>query len=176
VYRTTDDYKIKVALACQTVIEEGMYLTQIPFFPANKSVYNIEKMSPSIESLTSAYPEFLRCVSCNTCGKICPQDLEVMEYMNAAMRGDLEKVAKLSFECIMCGLCTARCPAELVQYNLAVLCRRLYAKYLVPKSEELENRVEEIHAGKYNNEYKKIESLNVDDLREKYNSRDIESE
>ena len=37
VYRTKDDYKLKNALACQTMVEDGMYLTQIPFYPANKA-------------------------------------------------------------------------------------------------------------------------------------------
>ena len=31
VFRTRDSYKLKVGLACQTVVEDGMYLTQIPF-------------------------------------------------------------------------------------------------------------------------------------------------
>ena len=36
VYRTEGDYKLKVALACQTVVEDGMYLTQIPFYPGQQ--------------------------------------------------------------------------------------------------------------------------------------------
>ena len=35
VYRKPGDYKIYTGLACQTVVEPGMYLTQIPFYPAN---------------------------------------------------------------------------------------------------------------------------------------------
>lgn len=176
VYRTKDDYRIKVALACQTVVEEGMYLTQIPFYPANKSEYDMEKLTPTIDTLVSLYPELMRCVSCNSCGKICPQDLEVMEYMAAAMRGDIERVAKLSFECIMCGLCASRCPAEIVQYNIAILCRRLYAKYMVPKSKELEERIKEIEKGVFDKEFEEIKSLPLEKLKERYNLRDIESE
>ena len=37
VYRTKDDYRLKNALACQTMVEDGIYLTQIPFYPANKA-------------------------------------------------------------------------------------------------------------------------------------------
>ena len=41
VYRLPDSYKINVGLACQTVIVPNMYLTQIPFYPANRAAYNI---------------------------------------------------------------------------------------------------------------------------------------
>ena len=32
VYRTKGDYKLKVGLACQSLVEDEMYLAQIPFF------------------------------------------------------------------------------------------------------------------------------------------------
>ena len=48
-------------------------------------------------------------------------DIEVMDYIAAAMRGDIARLAELSFDCVMCGLCTSRCPAELCQYNIAIL-------------------------------------------------------
>ena len=48
VYRLPDDYKIHFGLACQTVIESNMHLTQIPFYPANKATYNIEENSASL--------------------------------------------------------------------------------------------------------------------------------
>ena len=108
VYRTEGDYKLKVALACQTVVEDGMYLTQIPFYPANKAFYDIEELTPTLESLVQQYPEVMRCVQCNTCRKVCPQEIEVMQYIAAAMRGDIAKLADLSFDCIMCGLCASR--------------------------------------------------------------------
>ena len=37
VYRKAGDYKIYTGLACQTVVEPEMHLTQIPFFPANRA-------------------------------------------------------------------------------------------------------------------------------------------
>lgn len=176
VYRTSDDYKIKVALACQIVIEPGMYLTQIPFFPANKAVYNIEELKPVLESILNLYPEITRCVSCNTCKRACPQDLEVMQYVQAALRGDIKRVAELSFECIMCGLCAARCPAEIVQYYIGLLCRRLYGKYIQPKAKLLQNRIREIGDGKFNKELDIITKMGIDDLKREYSKREIEQE
>lgn len=175
VYRTPDSYKLKVALACQIVIEENMDLTQIPFYPANKAIYDINKLTPSVETIIKLYPEINRCLSCNTCKKICPQELEVMQFMQAALRGDIEKVAKLSFECIMCGLCASRCPAETVQYYISILCRRLYAKYLVPKAPDLEKRGKEIEEGMFDQELQKLTGADRKTLEEMYAKREIEA-
>lgn len=174
VYRLPDSYKINVGLACQTVIEPNMYLTQIPFYPAQRASYDINKIKPVVEEILKRYPEIARCLCCNTCKKACPQELEAMEYIQAALRGDIEKAAKLSFECIMCGLCVSRCPAEIVHYNVAVLCRRLFAKYLVPKAEDLKKRVNEIGEGKFDKELDKYAKMAAKELKELYDKRDIE--
>ncbi len=174
VYRTTDDYKIKTGLACQTVVEPNMYLAQIPFFPANKALYDLNELEPSISTFQEIYPETFRCVSCNTCTKACPQDLEVMDYIQALIRGDIAQAADLSFDCIMCGLCAARCPAEIVQYNVAVLARRLYGKYLSKKGEYLESRLKEIKEHKYDKEIEEFMHMDRESIKKKYYARDIE--
>jgi succinate dehydrogenase/fumarate reductase-like Fe-S protein len=174
VYRIKGDYRLRIALACQTMVEPEMYLAQIPFFPAEKAIYNIEELKPTPEQLFQIYPEILRCLSCGTCTKACPQEIEVMDYMADAMKGDIASVASKSFDCIMCGLCAARCPAEEAQYNVALLCRRLYGKYLAPKSQHLKERIEEIGAGKFDEELTKLKSMGKEELRQRYRERDIE--
>jgi ferredoxin len=149
VFRTKDSYKLKVGLACQTVVTDGMYLTQIPFYPANKKEYDIAKEPANTQVLVRFYPEIMRCIACNSCTKICPQDIDVMGYINAAIRGDIEKVADMSFDCIMCGLCASRCPAEIVHYNVGLLARRLYGAKVAKKSPHLAERMKEIKAGKF---------------------------
>lgn len=176
VYRTKDDYKLKADLACQTKVEDGMYLAQLPFVPAQKSTYDIDELKPAVGTFQSLYPETFKCVSCNTCTKACPQDIEVMEYVQAIIREDLEKAADLSFDCIMCGLCAMRCPSEIAQYNVAILARRLYGKYLVPKAEHLKKRIEEIENGKWVKEVEELMSLSREELKEKYENRDIEED
>ncbi len=174
VYRTPGDYRIKVGLACQTVVESEMYLTQIPFYPANKARYNIEKLKPSLNILIRHYPELSRCLSCKTCDKVCPQNLRVMDTMAAAMRGDIAKAADLSFDCIMCGLCASRCPAEIVQYNVSLLTRRLYGRYIAPPSIHLARRLEEVKEGKYDAELEELMNKDLDGLKSLYATRDIE--
>ena len=176
VYRTEGDYKLKVALACQTVVEDGMHLTQIPFYPANKALYDIEELGPTLETLVENYPEVMRCLQCNSCRKVCPQDIEVMQYIAAAMRGDVAKLADLSFDCIMCGLCASRCPGELVQYYIGVLGRRLYGKYIQPEAGHLAKRIEELEQGKFGKDIDDLVKMPLEDLKKLYDSRDIEPE
>jgi formate hydrogenlyase subunit 6/NADH:ubiquinone oxidoreductase subunit I len=174
VYRLPGDYKIYTGLACTTLVREGMWLSQLPVIPAQKPVYDIEKLEPNVAAFQVLYPEIFRCVACNTCTKACPQSLEVMDYIQAAIRGDIEKVMDLSFDCLSCGLCAIRCPAEIVHYNVGILARRLYGRYLAPKSPELETRLKEIQQKKYDKEYKELMSAKRDALKKRYYARDTE--
>jgi succinate dehydrogenase/fumarate reductase-like Fe-S protein len=174
VYRTKDDYRLKVGLACQEVVQDEMYLSEIPFFPANKATYDVEELPPTSETILKLYPEVYRCLACNTCTKACPQDIEVMEYIQAALRGDIAKAADLSFDCILCGLCASRCPAEIGQYNVALLCRRLYARHIAPKAKHLQRRVKEVAKGKFDREIADLKAMDQKKLAKLYDARDIE--
>jgi ferredoxin len=174
VYRLPGDYKIYTGLACTTLVQEGMWLSQLPVIPAQKPVYDVEKLAPNVTAFQVLYPEIFRCVACNTCTKACPQSLEVMDYIQAAIRGDIEKVMDLSFDCLSCGLCAIRCPAEIVHYNVGILGRRLYGRYLAPKSPELEKRLREMREKKFDREYKELMGLNRDELKKRYYARDTE--
>ncbi len=176
VYRAKNDYKLRVALACQETVEDGMYMSQIPFTPAEKPLYNLKELSPSVNVFLEYYPEIAKCVSCNTCTKACPQDLEVMDYVQAALRGDFGETARLSFDCIACGLCAMRCPTEIVPYNIALLARRVYGKYVMPKAKHVEDRIEEIESGKFDEELQKLMHASVANLKEIYGKREIEPE
>lgn len=174
VYRLPGDYKIYPGLACTTLVEDGMWLAQLPVFPGQRAIYDLKKLEPNVATIQNLYPEVFRCIACNTCTKACPQDLEVMDYIQAAMRGDLEKVMDLSFDCLSCGLCAIRCPAEIVQYNVGLLAKRLYGKYLSKKSEELKERLKEMKAKKYDKEFEELQNMKKDKLKKKYYDRDLE--
>lgn len=173
VYRVESSYKVKVGLACQTVIEDGMYLTQLPFYPANKAKYDIAALEPTTQTLVRYYPEVMRCISCNSCTRICPQDIDVMGYVNAAIRGDHEAVADMSFDCIMCGLCASRCPAEIVHYNVALLARRIVGARLRPKAPHLKERLDEIAAGKCLPEVEELMKLSEEQLSKRFYDKQV---
>lgn len=174
IYRLEGDYKLRTGLACQTVVELNMHLVQLPFTPAVKAIYDIEKLKPDISAVQRYYPEVFRCVACNTCTKACPQEIEVMDYIQAVKRGDLECAADLSFDCIMCGLCAVRCPAEMVQYNIALLVRRLTGRYLLPRSAHLAERLAEQKEGRYEKEIEELKSLPGKALAKRYTERDLD--
>jgi len=176
VYRIEGDAKLSVGLACGTRVEPGMHLTQIPFYPAERAHYRLHELEPTFATMVGLYPQVLKCLGCGTCTKSCPQDLQVKDYMAAAMRGDIARVADLSFDCIMCGMCVSRCPAEEAQPNIAILARRLYGAYLAPRARHLADRVAEIDAGAYDDELAEIKAMPDAELRQRYNSRDIEPE
>ncbi len=176
VYRRKGDYKLQTGMACQTRVEDEMYLVQIPFVPAEKAIYDIEKENYDVNVILKYYPDIARCVSCNTCTKACPQDLEVMDYVQAALKGDFEKAAEESFDCIQCGLCAARCPSELVQYHIAQLARRMYGRYEFPEPEYLKKRVKEINESKFNKEMEKIMKASKKELEKLYAERERESD
>lgn len=175
VYRLPGDYKIYTGLACTTLVEDGMWLAQLPVIPGQKTIYDLDKLAPNVATIQKLYPEVFRCVACNTCTKACPQDLEVMDYIQAAKRGDIEQVMDLSFDCICCGLCAIRCPAEIVQYNVSLLAKRLYGKYLSKKSPELKKRLKEVKAKKFDKEFQELMTMKKDKLKKIYYERDLES-
>lgn len=170
VYRKAGDYKLQVGLACQTVVEPNMYLTQIPFYPANRARYCFSEIEAKPEEVYKLYPELFRCVACNACTKACPMDVEVMDYINAILAGNLEKAAKLSFDCIQCGLCASRCMGELPQYHIAQLVRRMYGARIAPPARHLAQRVEEVKSGKYDAMLEQLKKKSIDELKELYSS------
>ncbi len=173
-YRIPGDYKLKIVLACQTVIEPKMQLTQVGFVPSHKEVYDLSYLSGDDLVLVKVYPELLRCLQCNTCTRVCPQEIKVMDYIAAAMRGDIEEVAELSFECIMCGTCAFKCPAELSQHQIAMLARRIYGRNVLPPSKNLQGRIREIKEGKFEPIMDKLVKLDREQLKKIYSQREQE--
>jgi formate hydrogenlyase subunit 6/NADH:ubiquinone oxidoreductase subunit I len=156
VYRLPGTAKINVGLACQTVVQPNMYLTMIPFFPANRAIYDLDDLKPDAQTVLKYYPELAKCMGCNTCTKSCPMEIPVMEYISAALRGDIERAAEISMSCVMCGICAARCPAELGQYNIGIMCRRITGKHIKPRAEHVREMIERINTGRYEEPLNKL--------------------
>ena len=110
----------------------------------------------------------------NACTKACTQNLNVMQYIAYAQRGELEKCAEESFDCVSCGCCTVRCPAGISHPMVGLLARRLTGKYIEPESKHLTKRVEEIHEGAYDELIEQIMQKPITEMQELYNNREIE--
>ena len=151
-----------------------MYIASIPFFPTDKRAYEIKDLKPNQQVMMELYPEIYSCIGCNACTKACTQSLNVMQYIAYAQRGELEKCAEESFDCVSCGCCSVRCPAEISHPMVGLLARRLTGKYIAPKSEHLHNRVDEINRGEYDQLIEAIMQKPIEEMQELYNTRDIE--
>ena len=176
VYRKAGDYRLRVGLACQTVVEPNMYLTRIPFYPANRATYDFSQLTSNPEEIFKLYPELFRCIACNLCTKACPMDVEVMDYIAALKQGNIAKAATLSFNCIQCGLCASRCMGELPQYHIAQLARRIYGSKIVPRSEHLAEAASSSIGGKYDAQLQALMKMGEEELRRLYQEREMEPE
>lgn len=168
VFRRKDDFHLQVGLACQTVVEPDIDLTQLPYVPAHKAVYSINRVFPGGLNILKIYPELTRCMGCNTCTKSCPMDLEVMNYVSAALRNDLEQAVELSMECVMCGMCAARCPADLAPFNIALLIRRIYGRHILRRPQSLDQRLDEIQAGRFSKDLLELRTSGRAELEERF--------
>ena len=97
-----------------------------------------------------------------------------MQYIAAAQRGDFETCAELSFDCVMCGVCSSRCPAGISHPQVAMLARRINGKYLAPHCDHLENRVKEIKDGTFKELLEDLMQKPIEEMKELYNNREIE--
>ena len=173
-YRIPGSYQLKVVLACQSLIEQGMQITQSPFVPMHRADYHLEALKAQPGILGRIYPEIYRCLQCNTCTRVCPMEIQVMEYIAHAIRGDIEKVATLSFQCILCGACAAKCPAEISQPHVALLARRIYGRHILSLPEGLGQRISDIKGGRYNRVLERLTRLQVEELMKIYTLREQE--
>ena len=174
IYRIKGDNELKACLACQTKVEEGMYVATLPFFPLEKKLYDINNIKPTEQVMMQLYPEIYSCIGCNACTKACTQELNVMQYIAYAQRGEFEKCAEESFDCVMCGVCSSRCPAGISHPQVAELARRINGKYLQPQTQHLIDRVNEINEGKCEELIQSIMNKPLDEIKELYNTRDFE--
>ena len=97
-----------------------------------------------------------------------------MQYIAYAQRGEFEKCAEESFDCVMCGVCSSRCPAGISHPQVAMLARRLNGKYLAPKSAHVADRVREIKNGTFTELLEALMEKPIEQMQELYNNRDIE--
>ena len=174
VYRIGDERKLHTCLACQTKVEDNMYVATSPLFPLKKRDYDIEKISPVKDVMKQLYPEIYSCIGCNACTKGCTKGIDVKQYIAYAQNGEFEKCAEESFECVMCGMCSSRCPVGISHSQVALLARRINGKYLSAACEHLEDRVKEIKNGDFNELIEALMQKPIDEIRELYKNREIE--
>lgn len=173
-YRIGGENTVYTCLACRKTVEDGMRIDSFPSLRRGGRTCDIEKTEPTGQSIRRIYPEIDACVSCGACTKVCPQGIDVRQYIAYARGGEIGKCAEISFECVMCGMCATRCPAKIDQPQVAMLARRLNGRYLLPELKRLEARIKEINEGKCNELLRSLAEMPEDEIKELYNKREIE--
>ena len=144
--------EVKLMLACETLIEEGMQVSFAHFIePDLRQSYELEKRFTdtwsAVEEVSNTYPEAAKCRHCGGCDSACPRDISVEDGVKLAAEGRLGDAGRLFDECIMCNLCTLACPEFIAPNYLAQLCRRLEASLLL-RPANLMSRLLELDRGK----------------------------
>ncbi|MCL2401054.1 MAG: 4Fe-4S dicluster domain-containing protein [Oscillospiraceae bacterium] len=174
IYRIAGTNTLQSCLACQTQVQDGMYVATLPFFPTVKKLYEMEEIQPEEQIMMQLYPEIYACIGCNACTKSCSRQLGVMQYIAYAQRNELEKCAHESFDCVACGICSARCPAGISHPMVGMLARRLTGKYIQPETAHTRSKVESIRSGALDALITEMMTMPLDKMKEMYNSREIE--
>ena len=101
-------------------------------------------------------------------------EIDVMNYIALFKRGDVLGGAKESFDCIMCGLCVVRCPANITQMEVGLAGRRIAAAKLISRSEVTKKRAEQVRTGRYEAMLAELGQMDREKLKEIYTSRERE--
>ena len=168
IYRLKDDSTLRSCLACQTVVQDGMQLSLVKYFPVLRRTYDLESLGADASHVLEIYPEAAQCMGCNTCTKSCPMDIPVMQCMSRVLRGDIDAVADMTVSCVMCGMCAGRCPAELSPYLYFLLGRRIHGRFILKSFLDVPPRVDEINQEKYAVELDQLMTLGIEDLKKIY--------
>ena len=141
IYRIAGDRQLRTCLACSTKVENNMYVATLPFFPLVKAVYDVEKVKPTEQIMMQLYRNLrLRGLQRLHEGLSPGPERHAVHCLRTA--GVSTKCAEESFDCVMCGLCSSRCPAGISHPQVAMLARRLNGKYLAPHCDHLDARIQ----------------------------------
>jgi len=112
------------ALACQLMVRDGLDFrftapTELPA-PA----YRRDALRPDLPGLLACHPETLRCRSCQACTLVCPQQIDAMGAVLAAIQGRLAATAEHGLSCVSCGLCMMVCDVGIAPQLVMAFARR----------------------------------------------------
>jgi succinate dehydrogenase/fumarate reductase-like Fe-S protein len=148
--RRSGEREVQTALACETLVEEGMEVAFLDYFTeTHRHTYRMEDVRDSwqvLRAITDVFPEASHCRHCSGCDRACPKGLEVQNGVNFAVAGRLADASRVFDECVMCNLCTLACPEYIRPNHLGLFVRRMVAS-LALRPANLMQRLHEIERG-----------------------------
>ncbi|QBY53057.1 2Fe-2S iron-sulfur cluster-binding protein [Cupriavidus oxalaticus] len=148
--RRSGEQDVRTALACETLVEDGMQVAFLDYFTATeRHVYRMEEIGESWEALqaiSTTFPEAAHCRHCSGCDRACPKELEVQQGVQFAVEGKLTAASQVFDECVMCNLCTLACPEHIRPNHLGLFVRRMIAAQTL-RPANLMLRLQQIESG-----------------------------
>lgn len=147
--RRAGSSEIKMELACQLLIEDGMNVFFQAFDTASSHHYDLSEISSSWNVQTEfhrIFPEAEKCRHCHGCNVACPKGIDVESGVDLAVRGRFRESGDLFIECVMCNLCMTGCP-EFIDPNHVGLFARRVTGYFDIRPSNLINQLEAIRTG-----------------------------
>ncbi|SAK86441.1 acetyl-CoA decarbonylase/synthase complex subunit alpha [Caballeronia arationis] len=148
--RRSGEQEVKTALACETLIEDGMQVAFLDYFTASaRHAYRIEDVGDSwqaLRTISEIFPEAAHCRHCSGCDRACPKGLDVQRGVNLAVEGKLAASSEVFDECVMCNLCTLACPEHIRPNHLGLFVRRMIAAVTL-RPANLMRRLQQIESG-----------------------------
>jgi succinate dehydrogenase/fumarate reductase-like Fe-S protein len=148
--RRSGEQEVKTALACETLIEDGMQVAFLDYFTASaRHAYRIEDVGDSwqaLRTISEIFPEAAHCRHCSGCDRACPKGLDVQRGVKLAVEGKLAASSEVFDECVMCNLCTLACPEHIRPNHLGLFVRRMIAAVTL-RPANLMRRLQQIESG-----------------------------
>lgn len=138
--------EVGVALACETLVEQGIDVLFLPPPAAPRHQYELNELSDGWDlqaRFKDIFPEAARCRQCQGCVRSCPKGIVVMEGVALAVAGHFREAGEAFLECVMCELCDTACPEQIAPAHVGLFCRRVTAFFHL-RPPNLIQRLEEI--------------------------------
>ena len=138
--------EVSVALACETVVEQGIDVVFLPPPSPARHQYDLNDFSDGWDlqaRFKEIFPEASRCRHCHGCVRSCPKGIVVEDGIALAAAGRFREAGEAFLECVMCELCNSGCPEQISPAHVGLFCRRVTAHFHL-RPPNLIHRLEEI--------------------------------
>jgi succinate dehydrogenase/fumarate reductase-like Fe-S protein len=124
--------EVKVALACETFVEQGMEAVFLPAPATATRRYDLADLADGWDTQArfhEIFPEAIHCRHCSGCVNSCPKGIRVEEGVEMAAAGHFREAGAAFLECVMCELCDVACPENISPAHVGLFSRRITAHY-----------------------------------------------